>query len=553
MLRYSVGNKQSALVKTGHFQDNVSLNVGPQNPYKKKQGDVQGMITRVDFDQHAFVEQFNEMTREEILPEKETNGGDGIPPPPSMSSKTKPAITKFPSQKKLKLSTSDNYLFNLNSSETSPWVDVPNNTLDEQKHPVSNTNILNEKEAETKIDLKNHNAEISKKTERLAKKVDEELEERASGGIVFNVIEDKNAYTDFHGETELDYLGRPWWFSRDHLSDENWESKILVPRKRLATLRGHKKGVNCIRWMNNTIALSSSLDGTLKAWNLQEKSCLRSYFSIPANLVKSKVATNPVKFFDMDLLRTGGTLCSTSMDGEVQLFDIESGGVLQEFKFQNLEVHGQSSRKVIANQCKFLSPNEILMPTSNHLVVHVDLRASDVVQEYMKHQSQVLTVCALPSQSRFVSGSEDGKIVVWDVRNTVYTHELSGPGAKPVVNLLASRKKSSFFYAQSASGKIGKFEVQASGSTKKKKIFSGHQVGGYNCEFDLSRDEKYLATGDSAGKLVFYNEDEGKAIKQIKAHRNPCVAVCWNQSVDDSFNGKILTGGWDHNINIWGR
>lgn len=52
----------------------------------------------------------------------------------------------------------------------------------------------------------------------------------------------------------------------------------------------------------------------------------------------------------------------------------------------------------------------------------------------------------------------------------------------------------------------------------KKQNYKGHLVGGYACEISFSPDEKYITSGDSSGKLFFWDVKTCKIAKKIDAH-----------------------------------
>lgn len=81
----------------------------------------------------------------------------------------------------------------------------------------------------------------------------------------------------------------------------------------------------------------------------------------------------------------------------------------------------------------------------------------------------------------------------------------------------------------------------------RKKRFTGHQNVGYACGMEFSPDGKFLCSGDSGGKLWFWDWKTGKNYRTIKCHEQVVIDVAWHP-VEQS---KIATCSWDGTIKLW--
>ncbi len=60
------------------------------------------------------------------------------------------------------------------------------------------------------------------------------------------------------------------------------------------------------------------------------------------------------------------------------------------------------------------------------------------------------------------------------------------------------------------------------------KRYVGHLVAGYACGLDFSPDGSYIVSGDSEGKLFFWDYVSGKNVRKLVGiHKGPVAAVVW--------------------------
>ncbi len=64
--------------------------------------------------------------------------------------------------------------------------------------------------------------------------------------------------------------------------------------------------------------------------------------------------------------------------------------------------------------------------------------------------------------------------------------------------------------------------------------------------FDLSADEKMIATGGGEGKIIIWDKNSGKKIKYLNGHNSPVFDVRWSK------NQKMLVStSWDGQVLVW--
>ncbi|KAI8608881.1 WD40-repeat-containing domain protein [Chytriomyces sp. MP71] len=114
----------------------------------------------------------------------------------------------------------------------------------------------------------------------------------------------------------------------------------------------------------------------------------------------------------------------------------------------------------------------------------------------------------------------------------------------PAVTLDPSKK---FIACQSLDNQILIYSAKDRFKLQRKKIFKGHLVAGYACKPNFSPDGRFLVSGDSEGKLWFWDWKTCKVFKKMKAHDGVVMDVQWHPHE----TSKVATASWDGTIKYW--
>ena len=196
-----------------------------------------------------------------------------------------------------------------------------------------------------------------------------------------------------------------------------------------------------------------------------------------------------------------------------------------------------------------LSPsdsNVMLVGGKDKKVVQWDIRSGKVTQEYNYHLGPVNTVTFVDNGRRFVSTSDDKKVLVWELNINVPIKYIQEPdmSTMPAVTLHPSGK---YLLAQSMDKQIVTFET-GERTRKISKSFKGHASAGFACEIACSPNGELVASGDGSGYLWFWNFRGCRILRKLKAHRGgPCISSAWHP-LEPS---RLATCGWDGDIKLW--
>ena len=81
----------------------------------------------------------------------------------------------------------------------------------------------------------------------------------------------------------------------------------------------------------------------------------------------------------------------------------------------------------------------------------------------------------------------------------------------------------------------------------RKKTFKGHVVAGYACQPGVSPCGNYVMSGDTDGRLWFWDWKTCKVFRKLKCHDQVCIQAIWHP-VEPS---KVATCSWDGTIKYW--
>ncbi|RLN95225.1 hypothetical protein BBJ28_00007952 [Nothophytophthora sp. Chile5] len=337
------------------------------------------------------------------------------------------------------------------------------------------------------------------------------------------------ATSAFLGSQEYDYQGRAWVEPARSLKPDDGDHQVFLPKRCVHKWTGHTKGVQAIELFPRYghLLLSGSMDHTVRIWDVyKERECQRVYEGHSG-------AVRGINFSN-----DGKQFLSCSFDRFIQLWDTETGQ----------SVHSFTNRRV--PYCvKFypLDNTSFVVGDSNNMVVQFDCRSGEIVQEYNHHLQAVNSVTFVDDNKRFVSTSDDKKLLVWEWGIPVPIKYISEPSmhSMPAVALHPS---GGFFAGQSLNNQIDVYTARDKFKLCRKKVFKGHASAGYACQLGFSPNGQYLLSGDGEGKLVFWDWKSTKMLKKLRAHdRGPTMGAIWHP-LEPS---KVVSCGWDGLIKYW--
>jgi pre-mRNA-processing factor 17 len=198
--------------------------------------------------------------------------------------------------------------------------------------------------------------------------------------------------------------------------------------------------------------------------------------------------------------------------------------------------------------CVTFNPDEdkqhiFLTGCQDKKIYQFDTRSGEIVQEYDQHLGAVNTITFVDDNRRFVTTSDDKSLRAWEYDIPVVIKYVADPSmhSMPAVTLSWDKK---WLACQSLDNQIMIYSAQDRLRLNRKKLFRGHLVAGYACQPGFSPDGRYLFSGDSEGKLWFWDWNTCKVYKKFKAHDAVVMGCVWHPHE----TSKVASCSWDGTI-----
>lgn len=288
----------------------------------------------------------------------------------------------------------------------------------------------------------------------------------------------------------------------------------------LKTLQGHTGPIGSLVFSKDGQTLASACnDGNVKLWDV-ETGDLKSTYAEHVSFV----ANGLVKFSS-----SGNQLASASSDGTVKLWPFSDDDPKE-----LLTQHADRVESVAFNP-----DNTHLISASADQTIQVwDLKSDTVVRRLSGHTDAVFDASIAPDGKTIASAGNDHSVRLWDFDSGKQIHEFSGHSNgvfsvafSPGGSLLASG-------GVDRSARIWSVE-----SKKELQALDDHQ-GGVRDVLFLS-DER-LATASTDGTVRIFDCSNGQLLSKLSGHVGGvrCLAL--------SLDGKLLgSGGDDRTVRIW--
>lgn len=338
----------------------------------------------------------------------------------------------------------------------------------------------------------------------------------------------------FHAKCERDYLGRTYLHAQMDIDVDLYAEPGIkdcyIPKTLIHTYTGHNKAVSAIRLFPKTahLLLSAGTDCKARLWNVyKDRQCLRTFIGHSKGIK------------DITFNNNGTNFLTASYDKWIKLWDTESGECVSRF-----------TNKRIPYCVKFNPDNDrqniFLVGCSDKRIYQYDIRTKEVVQEYDQHLGAINTITFVDSNRRFVTTSDDKTLRAWEFDIPVVIKYVAEPSmhSMPAVTL---HPKEKWLACQSLDNQIVVYSARDRFRCNRKKVFRGHLVAGYACEVGFSPDGRFISSGDSEGRMWFWDWKTCRVLKKFKAHDKVVIGHVWHPHE----TSKVFTCSWDGTIKLW--
>lgn len=292
----------------------------------------------------------------------------------------------------------------------------------------------------------------------------------------------------------------------------------------------HNSGVSALRFAphHGHLLLSVGMDGAARMWRTSDFALARVY--------DGHVGAVRDASFDKE----GGKFLTAGFDRTVKLWDVETGRVAGNFKMEGVPY------------CVRFFPGDgggrqFLAGCGDRTILQIDVRdATNVVQRYDQHMGAVNSISFVEDDRRFVSSADDKVLRVWEYGIPVVIKYVSDPSmhSMPVTVLHPNRK---WLACQGMDNIVHVVSARDKFRHHTKKSFKDHIVAGYGCGLTFSPDGRFLGSGDSLGRLFFWDWKSTRTFRTVQAHKGVCIALEWHPTNPS----MVASCSWDGDIKIW--
>ena len=307
--------------------------------------------------------------------------------------------------------------------------------------------------------------------------------------------------------------------------------------------------------------VSGSSDGFLEIWDFVSGKLQVEKFKYQGE----KGMCHPSQVLSLSLSVDGELLASGDKEGNILVWEVESGNCLKQFK----GVHDAA-----VSSLKFTKDSGQILSSSNdfNLKLH-GLVSGKTLKTFVGHTSFVNDVSFVDEENHVLSCSSDGSVKIWDKKTTDCVHTFLPSKTNSNTNNTSSPSSSSSSYSSSSSNKnlstnslkdamanvecVGETEsliVCTRSSTIFQTDFRGKIVKTFllGTETDsftfatLSPLRKYLYAGTSEGKILCFDFDSSKLLSTIQAHKKEVIGICKHPHAS-----IIASFSLDRTLKIW--
>lgn len=338
-----------------------------------------------------------------------------------------------------------------------------------------------------------------------------------------------DATSVFHGDSLVDYQGRSWMSPPAGVRSDDGDHTSYIPKKCTKKYTGHTKGVQAIEFFPGTghLLLSASLDGTCKLWDVYGDRNVRRTFTGHSEAVRS-----------INLSKDGSRFLSSGFDRVIRHWDIETGKAI-----------GTYSNATLGYQVRYYPKdnNIFLVAASDHRIHQWDARAGKLCQEYNYHLQQCNSITFFEDGAKFVSTSDDKKILVWEYDVPIPIKYIAEPDMHSIPSM-SLHPGGNHLVGQSMDNKIVVYSCNDRVKIVRKKVFEGHNNSGYACQIGFSPQGTFVTSGDGLGNLLIWDWGTARVQRKFRAHDDgPTMGAIWSPLKPS----LLATCGWDSVIKLW--
>ncbi len=283
-------------------------------------------------------------------------------------------------------------------------------------------------------------------------------------------------------------------------------------------LNGHKWSVYSLLIAKNGHLISSSLDETIKVWDIAKGECLKS-LKCDENDIYLCLAIN-----EANQLVTG------SLNRKINVWDLESGESVKSFNGHDDKI----------NALVFTKDGRLISGSGDRQIKIWNIDQEENCVGLLTGHDGSVRCLAIGKNDELISGSSDFTIKVWDVSKQECLRTLYGHS--DAVRALIVEKETGQIYSGSNDKSIKIWSLENGENDECVKTLIGHQSD--VCSLVMSR-ENELVSVSADGLIKIWDLTSDKRALVLEGHQKSVLCLALGS------NGELVTGSEDKTIRVW--
>lgn len=292
------------------------------------------------------------------------------------------------------------------------------------------------------------------------------------------------------------------------------------PTNQISTLKGHTSYINIAKFSSDqNYCVSGSRDKSVIIWNPFDGKLLKRYTGIHNH-----------EILDLAISKDNGKVASVGGDRVAFVWDVSTGNKIKQFSGHNARI----------NTVSFNDTDSVLVTGSYDGTLRFwDMKQSknrciETISSFKDSVSHVLV-----DKHNVYVGSIDGYIRHLDLRAGEITSDHIG---EPVVSMDLTADSKSLIVG-TLDSKIRLWNILLG---EELNVYEGHENNKYMIRSKLSKDNSFFVTGSENGKVYFYQFLDSDPCMKLPAHSGTVSCVDLNRK-----NGALLTSSHDKTLKLW--
>ncbi len=314
--------------------------------------------------------------------------------------------------------------------------------------------------------------------------------------------------------------------------DYSQDAKLKLRR----VLKGHSAKVYSVAWSYDSRQIvSAGQDGKLIVWN--------AYTTYKAHAIRLR--SNWV--MTCAYSPTGSFVACGGLDNTCSIYNLRNNSYLESMNSSNSNTSSavRVSRELTGHSgyiscCKFLTDRHILTSSGDMSCILWDVEVGKVVNTFLDHTSDVMTLAVSPDQNNFITGSCDSFAKIWAIRTSKCVQTFVGHESD--VNSICYFPNGLSFATGSDDSSCRFFDIRAD---REMMVYKNEKINEGVTAVAFSHRGRFLFTAYDDKKLICWDTMKGVVVQDIPLHENRISSL---QVAPDG--SALCTGSWDSTIRL---